>query len=161
MKPDTQPAAISNSTPGRVRFYTTLAANSILLMLVLVALSACPSSSGMEKSRSEAFRQYETIIRWSQWDAAMDFIAPEFLQQHPVSNLELERLRLFRVTNYTLRSVQVLDQGMTAIQVAEIRMFNANQAVERTIVQQQLWRYNKESGRWRLHSGLPDPTQRN
>jgi len=91
----------------------------------------------------------------------MDFIAPEFLQQHPVSNLELERLRLFRVTNYTLRSVQVLDQGMTAIQVAEIRMFNANQAVERTIVQQQLWRYNKESGRWRLHSGLPDPTQRN
>jgi hypothetical protein len=83
------------------------------------------------------------------------------LQAHPISNLELERLRLFRVTNYTLRSAQLLDQGMTAIQVVEIRMFNNSQAVERTIVNEQLWRYNQESGHWRLHSGLPDPTRRN
>ena len=133
----------------------------VMLILAACFLSGCPTTSGIDKSRSEAFRQYETIIRWSQWDAAVDFIAPEYLQAHPISNLELERLRLFRVTNYTLRSAQLLDQGMTAIQVVEIRMFNNSQAVERTIVNEQLWRYNQESGHWRLHSGLPDPTRRN
>lgn len=161
MNPDTRPARSRNTTPGPIRLYTAASRNWILLILALGMLCACPSSSGIEKSRSEAFRQYETIVRWSQWDAAIDFMAPEFLQEHPVSNLQLERLRLFRVTNYTLRSAQVLDQGMTAIQVVEIRMFSSTQAVERAIVQEQLWRYNQESGRWRLHSGLPDPTRRN
>jgi hypothetical protein len=41
-----------------------------------------------------------------------------------------------------------------------IKLFNANQAVERTIIDQQEWRYNEEAKRWLLHSGLPDPTKR-
>ena len=49
---------------------------------------------------------------------------------------------------------------MTARQQVEIKMFNANQAVERTILDEQEWRYDKESKRWLLHSGLPDPTKR-
>ena len=30
---------------------------------------------------------------------------------------------------------------------------------ERTIVDEQYWKYNQETQRWLLHSGLPDPTQ--
>jgi hypothetical protein len=48
---------------------------------------------------------------------------------------------------------------MTAQQVVEIRMFNKNRGIEKTILDQQEWRYNEESKRWLLHSGLPDPTQ--
>jgi hypothetical protein len=39
-------------------------------------------------------------------------------------------------------------------------MFNSAQAVERTITDEQEWRYNPETQQWRLHSGLPDPTKR-
>lgn len=92
--------------------------------------------------------------------SAADFIAPEYLAEHPITHLDLERLRLFRVTSYVVRSTGVFDEGMTARQTVEIRLFNNNQAVERTIVDEQEWRYNAESKRWRLHSGLPDPTQR-
>jgi hypothetical protein len=112
------------------------------------------------KSRGEAFKQYETIIRWSQWDAAADFISPEYQAEHPITRLDLDRLRLFKVTSYTLRSAGVFDEGMTATQVVEIKMFNSYQAVERTIIDEQKWRYDEESKRWLLHSGLPDPTQR-
>ena len=53
----------------------------------------------------------------------------------------------------------IVDEGMTAQQVVEIRMFNKNRGIEKTILDQQEWRYNEESKRWLLHSGLPDPTQ--
>jgi hypothetical protein len=131
-----------------------------MLLVLAVAVAAC-SSNPAEKSRGEAFKQYETIIRWSQWDAAADFIAPEFLEENPITRLDMERLRLFRVTAYTVRSTGVYDEGMTARQTVEIRMFNKRQAVERAVIDQQEWRYHEDVKRWLLHSGLPDPTQRN
>ena len=39
-------------------------------------------------------------------------------------------------------------------------MFNASQAVELTVIDEQEWRYHESVKRWLLHSGLPDPTQR-
>lgn len=127
-------------------------------ILCAVAIAAC-SANQIDQSRGEAFKQYETIVRWSQWDAAADFIAPEYIAENPITRLDMDRLRLFRVTSYTVRSTGVYDEGMTAQQVVEIRMFNKNRGIEKTILDQQEWRYNEESKRWLLHSGLPDPTQ--
>jgi hypothetical protein len=128
------------------------------LALAILLLAACVPNQ-VEKTRSEAFRQYETIVRWSQWDAAADFISPEYLEEHPITRLQMDRLRLFKVTQYTIRSVSILEEGMAANQVVEIRLFNTNQGIERTIIDEQLWRYDATAQRWRLHSGLPDPTQ--
>ncbi|MEJ8567102.1 hypothetical protein [Elongatibacter sediminis] len=129
-----------------------------VMLLLAVLITACVPNP-VEKSRSEAFKQYETIVRWSQWDAAVDFLSPEYLAEHPITRLDMDRLRLFRVTQYTIRSARVFDEGRAAEQVVEIRLFNTNQAVERTIMDRQEWRYNPDRERWQLHSGLPDPTQ--
>ncbi|HMB58490.1 MAG TPA: hypothetical protein VKN35_01130 [Xanthomonadales bacterium] len=133
--------------------------NLVMMSLLTIVLASCIPNQ-VEQSRSEAFKQYETIIRWSQWDAALDFIAPEYLVEHPVSRLDMDRLRLFRVTQYTIRSTGVFDEGMTARQTVVIGMFNTSQAVERTIIDDQEWRYNPTTERWQLWSPLPDPTQR-
>lgn len=131
---------------------------SIVLLAILAV--ACASNSSIDKGRSHALDQYESMIRWSEWDGAINFIAPEYLEEHPISNLELERLRLFRVTAYTVRSTQLYDEGLTMTQVVEIRLFHKARAVERSITDQQLWRYDPESERWLLHSDLPDPTRK-
>jgi hypothetical protein len=131
---------------------------SIVLFAILAV--ACASNSSIDKGRSHALDQYESMIRWSEWDGAINFIAPEYLEEHPISNLELERLRLFRVTAYTVRSTQLYDEGLTMTQVVEIRLFHKARAVERSITDQQLWRYDPESERWLLHSDLPDPTRK-
>jgi len=131
----------------------------ILLLIATLAVAACTSNQ-VSKSRGEAFKQYETIIRWSQWDAAADFIAPEYMLEHPISRLDMDRLRLFKVTSYTVRSTGVYDEGLTARQTVEIKMFNANQATERSLIDEQEWRYDEERDRWLLHSGLPDPRKR-
>lgn len=130
-----------------------------VIVLAIATLAACTPNPA-EKSRSEAFKQYETIIRWSQWDAAADFLSPDYVAEHPITRLQMDRLRLFKVTAYTIRSTGVFDEGMTARQVVEIKMFNNRQAVERTVIDEQEWRYDEERKRWLLHSGLPDPTKR-
>jgi hypothetical protein len=130
----------------------------LLGMMLVFGLTACIPNQ-LEKTRSEAFRQYEIIVRWSQWDAAADFISPEFLEENPISRLQMDRLRLFKVTSYTIRSVNVLEEGLAATQVVEIKLFNTNQGLERTIIDEQMWRWDESSQRWRLHSPLPDPTQ--
>ena len=137
----------------------TLQKAALLFSLAILTLASC-STNQVDKSRGEAFKQYETIIRWSQWDAAADFISPDYQEEHPITRLELDRLRLFRVTAYNLRSTGVFDEGMTARQVVEIKLFNTHQAVERTVIDEQEWRYDEERKRWLLHSGLPDPTKR-
>ena len=114
---------------------------------MLLLATACTGNQVAE-SRSEAFKQYETIIRWSQWDAAADFIAPEYLEENPITRLDMDRLRLFRVTAYTIRSTGIYDEGMTARQTVEIRLFNKNQGVERTVIDNQEWRYSEEAKRW-------------
>ena len=139
---------------------TSLMGRTLILLAILVFAVAACSTSQPEKKRGEAFKQYETIVRWSQWDAAADFISAEYQKENPITRLELDRLRLFKVTAYTVRSTGIFDEGMTARQAVEIKMFNSHQGVERTIMDEQEWRYNEESQVWKLHSGLPDPTKR-
>lgn len=130
----------------------------VLLAAVLLMLSACAGDK-QSKSLDETLRQYEIIVRWSQWDGAAGFLAPDYLAENPISRLDMERLRLFRVTQYTVRSAAPFDGGKGFSQVVEIRLFNRNRAVEQSLIDQQEWRYDPERQRWLLHSGLPDVTR--
>lgn len=133
---------------------------SLLMIGIAALLVACPKTKE-EKGLAETLEQYEIIVRWAQWDAAVDFVSMEYQQEHPITRLEMDRLRLFRVTQYVVRSAAPFDDGNGLIQIVEIRMFNKHQARERSIINEQVWKYNVETERWQLHSGLPDPTQKN
>lgn len=137
---------------------------NILRTLTIIGLAfvlaGCPQNK-KNTDLSETLDQYETIVRWAQWDGAADFISLEYQEEHPITNLELERLRLFKVTAYNLRSSTPIDEGNGLIQIVEIKLFNKHQARERTIIDEQHWQYNEDRKRWLLHSGLPDPTQKN
>jgi hypothetical protein len=100
------------------------------------------------------------MVRWSQWDAAYAFLAREYLEENPVTRLDIDRLNLFRVSNYTIRSATPVNDDNGLLQVVEIRLFHKSQAVERVIIDQQDWRYDEDTQRWMLHSGLPDVTKR-
>lgn len=136
----------------------TLILRTLLAIGLTAMLTACPDTRE-QNDLADTLTQYETLVRWAQWDAALDFLAPDYLEEHPVSRLDLDRLRLFTVTQYTVRSAIQADDGKGLVQIVEIKMFNKNQARERTITDEQYWKYDDEFKRWQLHSGLPDPTQ--
>ena len=77
----------------------------------------------------------------------------------PRSQKDMDRLRLFRVTQYQVRSATPVDGGDGLLQTVEIKIFNKHQARERTVIDEQHWKYNPDTERWQLHSGLPDPTR--
>lgn len=133
---------------------------SLLLALTLLAflLTACAASK-QEKGLDLTLLEYEKSIRWSQWDAAVEFLAPEFLETNAPTPLDLDRLRLFRVTAYEIRSAVPFNGGLGFRQTVEIRLFNRNQAIERSVRDTQEWKYDVDLERWFLHSGLPDVTR--
>lgn len=131
-----------------------------LVLLTTVLSAACSVTSPASKS-DDTLKQYEAVIRWSQWDAAQDFLDPEYRAEHPMTQLELNRLDLFRVTQYRVRELLVQEDGTSLRQVVQIKLYNTQRAVERTITDIQDWRYDEASEVWRLHSGLPDVTRRN
>ncbi len=133
---------------------------TVIMFGLAALLTGCPQTKE-DRDLSETLKQYETIIRWAQWDAAVNFISPEYQEEKPITRLDMDRLRLFKVTQYILRSSTPVDDGMGMLQIVELHIFNKNQARERTIIDEQYWKYNEERERWLLHSGLPDPTQKN
>ena len=137
---------------------TSLSVSFLLLLLVSALLGACAAHK-QEKTLDLILAEYEKAIRWSQWDAAVEFLAPEFLETNAPTPLDIDRLRLFRVTAYEIRSAVPFDEGLGFRQTVEIRMFNRNQAIERTIRDVQEWKYDASLERWFLHSGLPDVTR--
>lgn len=130
----------------------------LLGLLAALALSACASST-QTKTLDVALSQYEKFIRWSEWEAASGSIAPKYLAEHPITRLDMDRLKLFRVTGYMIRSTTPDSSGLEILQVVEISLFNRTQAVERTLIDQQVWRYDEDLKRWMLHSSLPDVTK--
>jgi hypothetical protein len=130
----------------------------LLSLLPILLLASCASSK-QDKTLDLILSQYEKTIRWSQWDAAVEFLAPEYLEVSAPTPLDLDRLRLFRVTNYEVRSAVPFDEGLGFRQTVEIRMFNKNRAVERSVRDVQEWRYDADREGWFLTSGLPDVTR--
>ncbi len=131
-----------------------------ILLFLATVLGACAMNQSRDNALEETLRRYEQYIRWSEWDAAAGLVHPEYLAEHPISRLDMDRLALFRVSNYTVRSSTPYDDGNGFQQVVEIRLFNKTQAVERVIQDQQDWQYDPDAKVWTLHSGLPDVTQR-
>ena len=135
--------------------------NTLQIMIILMSfalISGCDTrkqSNGLDETLSN----YEQIIRWSQWDGAAGFLSPAYLENNTMTRLDMDRLRLFKVTAYTVRSALPFDDGMGLRQVVEIRMFNKNRAVEKTLIDNQEWQYDSNAQRWYLHSGLPDVTR--
>jgi diacylglycerol kinase (ATP) len=130
----------------------------VCIWISLLVLGGC-ASNPQAKPLDNTLTQYEQFIRWSQWDGAAGFLAPEYLIEHPVTRLDMDRLRLFRVTQYVARAGVPFDGGLGYRQTVEIRLFNRNRALERSVMDEQEWRYNEEAQRWFLHSGLPDVTK--
>lgn len=131
---------------------------SMVLALVLM-LTACSSSGKRERTETEVIDQYSALVRWSQYDALVDYMHPDWLEENPVTSLDLERLKQFRVTGYRVRQIVSVDEGNGVERVVQLRMYHFHTARERQIDYLESWRWDEEYERWMLHSGLPDVTQ--
>lgn len=134
---------------------------SVPLIIALALLAACANQEIRSKQTilNETLRAYAAAIRWGEYEQAVGFIDPKIQAEHPVSSLELERLKQVRVSNYD-ESQPVAVSPDEVRQVVRLDLLNVNTQVARSIVDRRVWKYDKAGKHWWLVSGLPDITQR-
>jgi len=137
----------------------------LLPLSCLLASCALLSSCATEKMRSketiltDTLRSYAASIRWGEFDEAIGFIDPKILAEHPLTSLEIERLKQVRVSGYDeMPVVPVSDDEVQ--QTVKLDLLNVNTQVARSVVDRQTWRYDAAAKRWWLVSGLPDISRR-
>ena len=125
----------------------------IFLSVLLVA--GCVSVS--EIKRMDKFEQisdaYEFSIRWSDFEMASTFLKD---QQDPDIGAQLENLKQFNVTAYTIkRFVPSADKSQVLI-IADVQYFKKNGLIVKNYSHRQLWQYDEDKENWYLTSGLPE-----
>lgn len=130
-----------------------------LIVLAAVLLAACAGGSQAQRERDQAMDLWQEMVRWSEYDGLVDMIHPDWLAEHPIRSIELERLRQFRVTEYRVRQVISDPDEQRVERRVQIRLYHVHSARERVIQHREVWRYDETRDRWLLHSGLPDPSE--
>lgn len=129
-------------------------------ILSVLLLSGCAAVSAQSENRDLqlTLTAYANAIRWGDINQAIPFIDPETLKKHPITPLDVERYKQVHFATYTEQPV--VPAGPHEVrQVVKIDLVNVNTQVERSIVDNQLWRYHQTDKHWRLVSGLPDITR--
>jgi len=124
-------------------------------LVLLLGLASCAGGQA-QREREQALRGWEALVRWSQYDSLVDYIHPEYLAEHPILPLDVQRLHQFRVTEYRVRQV-LIDEQHNIDRLVQLRLYQIHTARERVIDHREVWRYDEERKQWLLHSGLPDP----
>lgn len=131
-----------------------------LIALALLLASAPALAKSREKILTETLRTYAATIRWGSIEQAESFIDPAYRAAHPLTQLELDRYKQIRFTNYNdTAPVPVNDNEVR--QTVEIGIVNIHTQEARSIIDRQVWKYDKKAKVWLLSSGLPDITQHN
>lgn len=133
------------------------------LVLVCAALILAFAAPAFAKSRdkllTETLRAYAATIRWGSIEQAESFINPLWRAENPLSALELERYKQVRFTAYNERPAIPVSDFEVRVS-AEIGVVNLHTQEARTIIDHQVWKFDRKAKAWTLHSGLPDITRR-
>ena len=132
----------------------------ILTLLSVAILGACAASGKSKASDLEAtLMAYEGAVRWGNIEAAVGFLDPASQEEHPVSRLTLERFQQLQIVGYREQAAPILGPDGLARQMVLVEVVNIHSQSPRQIMDRQVWRYEAESKRWLLTSGLPDLNQ--
>ena len=130
-----------------------------LISLILVTLALPVMAKSREKILTETLRTYAATIRWGSIEQAETFVDPEYRTAHPQSQLDLDRYKQIRITSYEDSApVPVNDDEVR--QTVEIGIVNLHTQEARSIIDRQVWKYDKKGKVWLLSSGLPDITHK-
>ena len=129
----------------------------IALPLLLAAMSLQAAGPGRAQRAKLAQTQaaYVAAVRWSDFEAAENFIDPQQRQAHPLGDVQRERYRQVQVSSYRERSSSMDAEGILERRI-EMGVINRNTQAERTVLVTERWRWDPQAKRWWQAAGLPD-----
>lgn len=125
----------------------------LLSILLSFCLFSCTTVSNYQKQESfeKQVKDYKQTIRWLELEDALSFQDAEN-RQTPES---IEAYRGVRLTSYDVKKMVVSEDNLHVYQTVEIKYYREDSAVEKTVIDHQLWEYNENLEKWFLKSVLP------
>ena len=124
----------------------------ILLILLIAGCASVDKFTKMDKLE-QTTNAYENSIRWSDWDMASSFIKDKM---DPKIGPQIENLKQFNVTAYTVKTFVPSDDKSKVLIVADVQYFKKNGLLLKNYSHRQIWEYEEEKETWYLTSGLPE-----
>jgi len=125
---------------------------TLLLVAVLAACSGAPMTGA--KSFEYVFYDYNSAVRWSEFETAWTFLDPAVRDEKPFSDEVREHYKQVQVAGYDVKSSDHSLPGEIA-QSVEIRWIDKNTQTEHVMTDYQRWRWDDVDKHWWLVSGLP------
>lgn len=136
-----------------------LTACGLLLSTLLLGACATDQMRTRENLLDDTLRSYAATVRWGDVLRAQDFLDPKVREEHPPTALEIARFRQIQVTAYNEQPAVPVNSTEVR-QTVEIGLVNINTQEARSVIDRQVWKYDEQSKRWWLESGLPDISRR-
>ena len=129
---------------------STILRHATLLLCTL--LVACATLKDRTDRLEQAQRAYESAIRWGQFGVAYAM----HRNADGSTPTPSPRLGKYKVTSYHVLSSSVADDQNGADQAVEIKYYNSDYMLEKTLTLRQHWRYDAPKQRWFITSAPPD-----
>ena len=131
-----------------------MAALKSYIVLLILLVAGCASVDHLSKldKLEQTTDAYENSIRWSDWDMGASFIKDKM---DPEIGPQIENLKQFSVTAYTVKTFVPSDDKSKVLIVAEVQYFKKNGLILKNYSHRQIWEYDEEKKTWYLTSGLP------
>ena len=145
-------AAIPGEPAMRPKLRNVLA--FLALLAVSLLLPGC-TSTGKGEALQRAQYAWSAAIRWGDFEGAWNLVEPEHREQHPLTDVALERYAQVQVSHYRELGVQPTADG-TAARDIDIGVINRHTMAERGLRYRETWRWDEAAGTWWNTAGLPD-----
>ena len=123
----------------------------IIAAVILVGCATTKKDTRMD-ALSITADKYQSAIRWGLYDIADNLREAGGV----IDNSTIERLKKIKVTEYKSIHKDVSKDGTEAKYVIEIKYYNIDYMLEKTLIDKQVWKYDPEKKAWSLQSGLPE-----
>ncbi len=124
----------------------------VIFMAVMIGCASIGEQKRVDLLKMLTDR-YENALRWGQYETAFAMIGTD---QKETGMAGPDDLKHFKVTSYRLINKSISASRDEARQRVEIRYYETNNMIEKTLIDNQIWTYDKDVGSWLLSSGLPD-----
>lgn len=125
---------------------------SVFLLLLFVPGCASVSDQLAMSKFSEASRAYGEAILWSHFEVANLYRKPGGDVGQPP---DLEKLKSIKVAMYDVKQINLAKDKRHVSQVVEIKYYQLDDMIIKTVRDKQLWEYDPKAKSWYLSSGLP------
>jgi len=130
---------------------------AILAIAALLAGCANLSTHAKDQARDETLAHYAATLRFGDFAGAWQFVDPKVRAKHPLDAAAKKRYNAVQVGGYETDGPSAIDAN-TIEQTVQISLIVKSSQSAYDIVDHQTWKYDPDTKRWWLESGLPDLT---